>query len=94
VVTASRVPENYLKSPVAMKNWTFVQSGNRLRQAFMTPRKCKGCADDYFKLTFKFPIQEDLISLTTFRFMQLVDGVDMQAATLGVPLGNAIGQPN
>ncbi|HZK64797.1 MAG TPA: TonB-dependent receptor, partial [Puia sp.] len=26
-----------------------------------------------------------------FRFMQLVDGVDMQAATLGVPLGNAIG---
>ena len=23
--------------------------------------------------------------------MQLVDGVDMQAATLGVPLGNAIG---
>ncbi|RYY24745.1 MAG: TonB-dependent receptor, partial [Sphingobacteriaceae bacterium] len=26
-----------------------------------------------------------------FRFMQMVDGVDMQAATLGVPLGNAIG---
>jgi iron complex outermembrane receptor protein len=26
-----------------------------------------------------------------FRFMQLVDGIDMQAATLGVPLGNAIG---
>ena len=23
--------------------------------------------------------------------MQLVDGIDMQAATLGVPLGNAIG---
>ena len=23
--------------------------------------------------------------------MQMVDGVDMQAATLGVPLGNAIG---
>src|SRR5258705_3720080 len=39
----------------------------------------------------KVPDQRGFNIPNNFRFMQLVDGVDMQAATLGVPLGNAIG---
>ena len=42
-------------------------------------------------LTFKVPNTRGFNIPNNFRFMQLVDGVDMQAATLGVPLGNAIG---
>ena len=42
-------------------------------------------------LTFKVPNTRGFNIPNNFRFMQLVDGVDMQSATLGVPLGNAIG---
>jgi outer membrane cobalamin receptor len=42
-------------------------------------------------LTFKVPNTRGFNVPNNFRFLQLVDGVDMQAATLGVPLGNAIG---
>src|SRR5258705_13873051 len=39
----------------------------------------------------KVPDQRGFNIPNNFRFMQMVDGIDMQAATLGVPLGNAIG---
>jgi iron complex outermembrane receptor protein len=39
----------------------------------------------------KVPNTRGFNSPNNFRFMQLADGVDMQSATLGVPLGNAIG---
>src|SRR5436853_147254 len=42
-------------------------------------------------ITFKVPNTRGFNVPNNFRFLQLVDGVDMQAATLGVPLGNAIG---
>src|SRR3978361_2536016 len=42
-------------------------------------------------ITFKVPNTRGFNIPNNFRFMQLADGVDMQAATLGVPLGNAIG---
>src|ERR1700741_5464021 len=42
-------------------------------------------------ITFKVPNTRGFNIPNNFRFMQLVDVVDMQAATLGVPLGNAIG---
>ena len=42
-------------------------------------------------ITFKVPNTRGFNIPNNFRFMQLVDGIDMQAATLGVPLGNAIG---
>ncbi|RZM05445.1 MAG: energy transducer TonB, partial [Pedobacter sp.] len=41
--------------------------------------------------TFKVPNTRGFNIPNNFRFMQLVDGIDMQASTLGVPLGNAIG---
>ena len=42
-------------------------------------------------LTFKIPNTRGFNIPNNFRFVQMVDGVDMQAATLGVPLGKAIG---
>ncbi|MEJ7681785.1 MAG: TonB-dependent receptor plug domain-containing protein [Segetibacter sp.] len=51
----------------------------------------KGVQMTTSSLTFKVPNTRGFNIPNNFRFMQLVDGVDMQAATLGVPLGNAIG---
>ena len=51
----------------------------------------KGVQMTTSSLTFKVPNTRGFNSPNNFRFMQLTDGVDMQAATLGVPLGNAIG---
>src|SRR6476659_1005329 len=42
-------------------------------------------------LTYKVPNTRGFNIPNNFRFVQMVDGVDMLSATLGVPLGNAIG---
>ncbi|XHR97856.1 TonB-dependent receptor domain-containing protein [Mucilaginibacter sp. UC70_90] len=51
----------------------------------------KGVQMTTTSITLKVPNTRGFNSPNNFRFMQLVDGVDMQSATLGVPLGNAIG---
>src|SRR5438128_3748604 len=51
----------------------------------------KGVQMTTSSITFKVPNTRSFNIPNNFHFMQLVDGVDMQAATLGVPLGNAIG---
>ena len=92
VVTASRVSESILKSPVAIEKLdirairetpapNFYDALENVKGVQMTPSS----------LTFKVPNTRGFNIPNNFRFMQLVDGVDMQAATLGVPLGNAIG---
>src|SRR5438128_9277978 len=51
----------------------------------------KGVQMTTSSITFKVPNTRSFNIPNNFHFMQLVDGVDMQAATLGVPLGNSIG---
>jgi outer membrane cobalamin receptor len=92
VVTASRTPEKILRSPVAIEKLD-------LRALKETPAasfydvlgNVKGVQLTTSSLTFKVPNTRGFNIPNNFRFMQLVDGIDMQAATLGVPLGNAIG---
>src|SRR6476660_5319339 len=92
VVTASRVAESILKSPVAIEKLDV-----RTIKETPAPRfydaleNVKGVQMTTSSLTFKIPNTRGFNIPNNFRFMQLVDGVDMQAATLGVPLGNAIG---
>jgi len=92
VVTASRVPESILRSPVAINKLDIRAIRETPAPSFYDAlENVKGVQMTTSSLTFKVPNTRGFNIPNNFRFMQLVDGVDMQAATLGVPLGNAIG---
>ena len=92
VVTASRVSESILKSPVAIEKLDIRAIKETAAPGFYDAlENVKGVQMTTASLTFKVPNTRGFNIPNNFRFMQLVDGVDMQAATLGVPLGNAIG---
>lgn len=92
VVTASRVPESILRSPVAIEKLDIRSIRESPAPGFYDAlENVKGVQMTTSSLTFKVPNTRGFNIPNNFRFMQLVDGVDMQAATLGVPLGNAIG---
>ncbi len=92
VVTASRKQEKLLQSPVTIEKLdikalketpssSFYDAIGNLKNVQMTTAG----------LTFKVFNTRGFNVPNNFRFMQMVDGIDNQAATLGVPLGNAIG---
>lgn len=92
VVTASRVKESILRSPVAIEKLDIKAIRETPAPSFYDAlENVKGVQMTTSSLTFKVPNTRGFNIPNNFRFMQLVDGVDMQAATLGVPLGNAIG---
>ena len=92
VVTASRIEEDILKSPVAIEKLNLrVLKESPAPSFYDALENVKGVQMTTSSLTFKVPNTRGFNIPNNFRFMQLVDGVDMQAATLGVPLGNAIG---
>lgn len=92
VVSASRVEEKILQSPVAIEKLDIRAMRESPASSFYDAlENVKGVQMLTSSLTFKVPNTRGFNVPNNFRFMQLVDGVDMQAATLGVPLGNAIG---
>ncbi len=92
VVTASRVAESILKSPVAVEKLDIRAIKEVAAPSFYDAlENVKGVQMLTSSITFKVPNTRGFNVPNNFRFLQLVDGVDMQAATLGVPLGNAIG---
>jgi iron complex outermembrane receptor protein len=92
VVSASRVEESQLKSPVAIEKLDIRSIRETAAPSFYDAlENVKGVQMITSSLTFKVPNARGFNAPNNFRFMQLVDGVDMQSATLGVPLGNAIG---
>jgi iron complex outermembrane recepter protein len=92
VVTASRVAEDILKSPVAIEKLNIRALKETPAASFYDALgNIKGVQLTTSSITFKVPNTRGFNIPNNFRFMQLVDGIDMQAATLGVPLGNAIG---
>ncbi|UOG76740.1 TonB-dependent receptor [Hymenobacter tibetensis] len=92
VVSASRVEESRLKSPVAIEKLDIRAIKETPAPSFYDAlENVKGVQMTTSSITFKVPNTRGFNIPNNFRFMQLVDGVDMQAATLGVPLGNAIG---
>ncbi|MCL8536221.1 TonB-dependent receptor [Chryseobacterium gallinarum] len=92
VISASRVPEKVLRSPVAIEKIDIKTIRESPAASFYeTLENVKGLQLLTSSLTLKVPNSRGFNSPNNFRFMQLVDGVDVQSATLGVPLGNAIG---
>lgn len=92
VVTASRTSEKILKSPVSIEKLDIKSLKETPAASFYDALgNVKGVQLTTSSITFKVPNTRGFNIPNNFRFMQLVDGIDMQAATLGVPLGNAIG---
>jgi outer membrane cobalamin receptor len=92
VVTASRTSEKILKSPVSIEKLDLRALKETPAASFYDALgNVKGLQLTTSSITFKVPNTRGFNIPNNFRFMQLVDGIDMQAATLGVPLGNAIG---
>ncbi|MBC7423683.1 MAG: carboxypeptidase-like regulatory domain-containing protein, partial [Ferruginibacter sp.] len=92
VVTASRGSEKILKSPVSIEKLDIRSLKETPAASFYDALgNVKGVQLTTSSITFKVPNTRGFNIPNNFRFMQLVDGIDMQAATLGVPLGNAIG---
>lgn len=92
VISASRVEESELKSPVAIEKLDLRAIQETPAPSFYDAlENVKGVQMTTSSLTFKVPNTRGFNIPNNFRFVQLTDGVDMQAATLGVPLGNAIG---
>ena len=92
VVTASRTSEKILRSPVSIEKLDIRALKETPAASFYDALgNVKGVQLTTSSLTFKVPNTRGFNIPNNFRFMQLVDGIDMQAATLGVPLGNAIG---
>jgi len=92
VVTASRSEEKILRSPVSIDKLDLKALKETPAASFYDALgNVKGVQLTTSSVTFKVPNTRGFNIPNNFRFMQLVDGIDMQAATLGVPLGNAIG---
>ncbi len=92
VVTASRLQESQLKSPVAIEKLSLRSIKESPAPSFYDAlENLKGVQLTTSSLTFKVPNTRGFNIPNNFRFVQLNDGVDVQAATLGVPLGNSIG---
>lgn len=92
VVSASRVEENILKSPVAIDKLDIIALRETPAPSFYDAlENVKGVQLTTSSLTFKVPNTRGFNSPNNFRFMQLVDGVDIQAPTLGASIGNTIG---
>src|ERR1700710_1555324 len=92
VVTGSRTPEKLLRSPVAIDKLDIRSLKETPAASFYDALgNVKGVQLTTSSITFKVPNTRGFNIPNNFRFMQVVDGIDMQAATLGVPLGNAIG---
>ncbi|MVT06696.1 TonB-dependent receptor [Chitinophaga tropicalis] len=92
VVSASRQQEKLMRSPVAIEKLDIKALKETPAASFYDAiGNLKGVQMTTAGLTFKVFNTRGFNVPNNFRFMQLVDGVDNQAATLGVPLGNAIG---
>ena len=92
VVSASRVEESILQSPVTVEKLN-------PRALLLTPAPSFFDAIEYLKgvqvitpsLGFKVINARGFTNTTNVRFAQLVDGIDNQAPHIGGPIGNALG---
>jgi outer membrane receptor for ferrienterochelin and colicin len=92
VVSASRVSETVLKSPVSVE----VIDARRIRQSaqpsyFDAIENLKGVQLLTSSLGFKVYNTRGFAATTNVRFVQLVDGRDNQAPHIGAPIASALG---
>src|SRR5882757_1527609 len=92
VVSASRIKEKMLQSPVSIQ-----KAGQKYFNSSPAPtffdalENIQGVQMITPSLGFKVINARGFANTTNVRFAQLVDGMDMQSPHLGAPIGNALG---
>ncbi len=94
VVTASRISEKILQSPVSIEKANSKYFKNSPAPSFFDAlENVKGVQMITPSLGFKVINTRGFANTTNVRFAQLIDGMDIQAPHLGAPIANALG-PN
>lgn len=92
VVSASRVEENVLKSPVSIERMDILDIQNAPAPDFYSAIKNMNGVDfSTQSLTFKSVNARGFGANGNNRFVQLIDGIDNQAPGLNFPVGNVVG---
>lgn len=92
VVSASRVEESSLKSPVSIERMDILDIQNAASPDFYTSiRNMNGVDFSTQSLTFKSVNARGFGANGNTRFVQLIDGIDNQAPGLNFPVGNVVG---
>ncbi|GAB3777071.1 TonB-dependent receptor [Spirosoma horti] len=91
VVTASRIPESVLKSPVSIELLDARQIRLSAQPSYFDAiENLKGVQLLTASLGFKVYNTRGFANPTNVRFVQLVDGMDNQAPHIGAPIANAL----
>lgn len=92
VVSASRVEESSLKSPVSIERMDILDIQNAPAADFYSGiRNMNGVDFSTQSLTFKSVNARGFGANGNTRFVQLIDGIDNQAPGLNFPVGNVVG---
>lgn len=92
VVSASRVEENILQSPVSIEKMDLIAIENTASADFYDGiSNLKGVQMTTSSLTFKSINTRGFSTIANTRFVQLIDGMDNAAPGLNFPAGNLIG---
>ncbi len=92
VVSASRVSEKILQSPVSIEKLDNVAIRQTAAPSFFDAlENIKGVQMTTLSLGFKVPNTRGFTNTTNSRFLQLVDGADTQSPGIGAPIANAVG---
>ncbi len=92
VISASRIPERLLFSPVSISQLTAADAGKlSAPTCFDALENTRGVQVITPSIGFKVINTRGFANTTNVRFAQLVDGVDNQAPHIGAPIANALG---
>ena len=92
VISASRVEESILESPVSIEKMDILAIRDAAAPSFYDAiRNLKGVDVSSQSLTFKSVNARGFGSNGNERFVQLIDGIDNQAPGLNFPVGNVVG---
>ncbi len=94
VVSASRVEENILESPVSIEKLDAISIQQSASPSFYESlANLKGVDFSTQSITFKSINTRGFNANGNTRFVQLIDGIDNQAPGLNFPVGNVVGIP-
>ncbi|MFN8344422.1 MAG: TonB-dependent receptor [Spirosomataceae bacterium] len=92
VISASRLQESVLKSPVSIEKATVLDFRRSAQPSFFDAlENVKGVHLIVPSLGFKVLNTRGFANTTNVRFAQLIDGIDNQSPHIGAPVGNALG---
>ncbi|BAV07040.1 iron complex outermembrane recepter protein [Filimonas lacunae] len=92
VVSASRKTENKLQAPVSIEKLSGKAIRSNAQPSFFDAiETVKGVQMITPSLGFKVINARGFTNTTNVRFVQMVDGADIQAPHIGAPMGNALG---